>query len=507
MPNQRTMARVAWLLPVALAAVVWFPLTRNYFHFDDFLDLYQLRNDDPAQYFLRMYGGHLLIARHAVTAALDGLFGPDPRPFFAVVLATHLTNTALLYALVLRLTGRWALALVAAAVWGTSPINEGALGWYAVYGQVAATTCILVVLAGLARPRGEQPPGWGAPLGWALLMVLAGTLFGVGIAAALVMPAAAWLLLPPGRLRRRALVALGVAIAVLLATYAALRAMELPLYGEQRIETTMMLAGLTAEFVGAHLQLLGVLLGFGVATLPLGAVVDPNLFPTASHGAAIAVSAALLVAGAWAGPASARRRLLACLLLVLGAYGLIAVARSMLTGWVGLGPLARSPRFHYAAGALLAATLAVAAGACAARWTPPRRARQALFALALAAVAWTSFGVARRINHFDLDRAATNRVLAEIRAAIAKAPPGATVEIPNRDFGAVGVVNVGYRDRFPGTAAVFAIFFPDDVVDGRRVVFTSSDALTLRGRLAGRRSPNLLRELPTPTPADKEPAS
>jgi hypothetical protein len=100
----------------------------------------------------------------------------------------------------------------------------------------------------------------------------------------------------------------------------------------------------------------------------------------------------------------------------------------------------------------------------------------------------------------------TAGVLAEVRAAVAAAPPGATVEIPNREFGAVGVINVGYRDRFPGTAAVFAIFHPDDVVDGRRVVFTSSDPLVLKGRLAGRRSPALLRELPAPAPADKEPA-
>ena len=504
MPDERTAARAAWLLPVALAAAVWFPLTRNYFHFDDFLDLYQLRNDDPAHYFLRMYGGHLLIARHGVTAALDAIFGPDPRPFFALVLVTHLANTALLYALVARLTGRWALAVVAAAVWGTSPINEGALGWYAVYGQVAATTCILAVLVGLAS-GGDDAPRPAAAVAGALLMVLAGMLFGVGIAAALVMPAAAWLLLPPGRPRRRALAALVAAVAVLLATYAVLRSLEVPLYGERRIETTLMLAALTPSWALSHLQLLGVLVGFGVATLPLAAVSDPNQFPTAAHGVALALAGALLLAGAWAGSPAARRRLLACLLLALGVYGLIAVARSMLTDWVGLMPLARSPRFHYAAGALLAAALAVAAGACAARWAPPAL-RHGLFALALAAVAWTAFGVARRINHFDADRAMTAKVLAEVEAAVAAAPPGATVEIPNREFGAVGVINVGYRDRFPGTAAVFAIFHPDDVVDGRRVVFTSTDPLVLKGRLAGRRSPALLRELPAPAPADKDSA-
>ncbi len=370
--------RVAWLLPVALAAVVWFPITRNYFHFDDFLDLYQLRNDEPAQYFLRMYGGHLLIARHAVTAGLDAIFGPNPLPFFAVMLATHLVNTGLLYALVARLTGSWPLAVVAAAVWGTSPVNEGALGWYAVYGQVAATTCILAVLAGLARPAGAEASRWAAPVGWALLMLLAGLLFGVGIAAALVMPGAAWLLMSPGAARRRTVGALTVTAATLLATYVAVRSLELPLYGEQRSEMVMMIGGLAPAYVGAHLQLLGALLGFGAGALPLGPLVDPNRYPSGVHIAALAAVGMLLAAGGWAGSPTTRRRLCACLLLVLGIYGLIAVARSMLIGWVGLWPLARSLRFHYGAGALLVAAVAVAAGACAARWAPPSWMRQAL---------------------------------------------------------------------------------------------------------------------------------
>jgi len=37
------------------------------------------------------------------------------------------------------------------------------------------------------------------------------------------------------------------------------------------------------------------------------------------------------------------------------------------------------------------------------------------------------------------------------------------------------------------------------------VVFTSSDPLVLRGALAGRRSPTLLRELPAPPPAGMDP--
>jgi len=265
----------------------------------------------------------------------------------------------------------------------------------------------------------------------------------------------------------------------------------------------MMIGGLTPAYLGAHLQLLTVLLGFGAGALPLAAWVDPNSYPTAAHFVAAGVVAALLLAGAWAGPASARRRLAACVLVLLGIYGLIAVARSMLVGWVGLWPLGRSLRFHYAAGAMLVAAGAVATGMCLARWQPPARIRQVLFAVTLAGVTWMAFGLARPLNHFDGDRAETTRVLTEIRNAVAAAPPGATVEIPNRQFGAVGFLNVGYRDRFPGTAGVLAIFYRDDVVDGRRVVFTSDDALVLKGRRAGRRSPTLLRELPAPPAADK----
>ena len=78
--------------------------------------------------------------------------------------------------------------------------------------------------------------------------------------------------------------------------------------------------------------------------------------------------------------------------------------------------------------------------------------------------------------------------------------------IPNKPFGSVGMFNFGYRDRFPGSAAIFAIFYPDNVVDGRLVVFTSTDPLTLSGA-RGRRSATLLSrppDLPDPGAAARE---
>lgn len=497
MPDKRTAARIAWMAPVVLTGVVWLPIIRSYFHADDFLNLYELRNEDAVRYLLHMYGGHLLIARNEITAALDAVFGPDPRPFQILMLITHLINTGLLYALVLALSGSWRLAVVAAAVWGTAPANEGALGWYSVYGQVAATTCILGVVVDMARVREGAPPGWVAPTRWAALMLLAGMLFGVGIAAALAMPAVAWLMLPPGAIRRRAVVAVAVAAVALLAIYAAVRALELPLYGDQRIEITYMLTGLRAADAFRHLRMLGGLLGFGFAALPLGPLFDPKRFPTSMHMAVIAAVALLLVCGAAANTRPQRRRLLACVLLVVATYGLIAIARSMFVDSLGLTALTSSPRFHYAAGAFLSAALALAVYALAVRWRLPPRAAHAAFAVAALTIGWMALGAERpRLDHFDGDRRETERVLREISAAVAAAPPGATVEIPNQQFGSVGYINVGDRERFPGTAAVFVIFYPENVVAGRRIVFTTNDPLVLEGARKGRRSAALLRELP-----------
>ena len=104
--------------------------------------------------------------------------------------------------------------------------------------------------------------------------------------------------------------------------------------------------------------------------------------------AAVAGAALLLVGGLAIGSPAVRRRLIACLALVAAIYGLIAIARSLFAGSVGLVTLASTLRFHYAAGALLAAAIAVALGAVAARWPAAARAGRPAFAAAALVVIW-----------------------------------------------------------------------------------------------------------------------
>src|SRR5207237_9264428 len=108
-------------------------------------------------------------------------FGTDVVWWFAVVLVTHLLNVTLLYAALHRLTGSWRLASFGAALWGTAPMQEGALGWYAVYGHVLAGTCVLLVLVRLAaRWRDERPLPGSEVAGWCVALVVASASFRVG---------------------------------------------------------------------------------------------------------------------------------------------------------------------------------------------------------------------------------------------------------------------------------------------------------------------------------------
>src|SRR5439155_1620082 len=67
--------------------------------------------------------------------------------------------------------------------------SEGALGWYAVYGHVLATTLALAAVWHVARRPAEASPfGWRAATLWWLLLLASSASFGVGIGMALVFP-------------------------------------------------------------------------------------------------------------------------------------------------------------------------------------------------------------------------------------------------------------------------------------------------------------------------------
>src|SRR5262249_22209216 len=232
---RRVRSTPATLLVAAGAAIVSMAVYRGvlgaYFWNDDFSWLYVLHDRSLAEFLFTPMGGHSLVARNAVLALTDALAGFDPRPYFAVMLLTHGLNVGLLAALILRQTGRPSLAAIGAAAWGTCPSASGTLGWYSVYGQVAATTCILLLLLRLTVPSDDEAPlsrhdsaMISAYLGLSILLL------GTAVAVALALPLATALLFPGslGRGRRRRVIA---ASAAMLGLYLLLQTLGSLAYG------------------------------------------------------------------------------------------------------------------------------------------------------------------------------------------------------------------------------------------------------------------------------------
>jgi hypothetical protein len=110
----------------------------------------------------------------------------------------------------------------------------------------------------------------------------------------------------------------------------------------------------------------------------------------------------------------------------------------------------------------------------------------------LAAGAWIA--TPAWIDHHDASREETKEVLAAIRERALSAKEGGEVRIPNQRFQDVGPLVP--KTLFPGWAAVFTIFFPENALDGKRVYFVEGNLEVIEAAKRGKRVSKLL--LPAP---------
>src|SRR5262245_45710702 len=92
------------LLPLALAAWVYFPITRVYFFADDFVHLASIASDSVASFLLHPFGGHNYLARNVVFLASYHLVGLRADLFYWSVLISLLVTVTLLMAVLRALT-------------------------------------------------------------------------------------------------------------------------------------------------------------------------------------------------------------------------------------------------------------------------------------------------------------------------------------------------------------------------------------------------------------------
>jgi hypothetical protein len=484
--------RLLAAVPVVAAVAAYHGILGNYFRGDDFRHLWEIADWGFAPFVLRPHGGHLLLVPNLLFFAQHRLFGLDPRPYFALVLVTHVVNAALLHRLLRAVGTRPTVALLGATLWAVLPVHGGPLGWYSVYGQVLSTMALLWVLGDLCRAAaGALVPGHARAAGWALALLAGATCFGTGVAVALVAPLVAFLLLPPSPGRRRAvgwLAALGVATPVL---YGACVALYGRLVGGS--------AGLVPLPANGARALPGILrAAIALPAHGVACTVLPSVCDGVDRWSACTALAALVGIGVVAtcatSPARERRRLVAWLLLAGAIYGIIALARAPVA-WLfreTVPQLAATDRYHYTGTAIVVLVV------CAVVDRLWRAVSRPAWLVPAVLTGWATVAAvlvvrAPDIDHHALERTQTARALARFDALIDAAPPGADVYIPNRDFPPAGWSARGRR-TFPGWAGLFVIAEPDDVVRGRRVYFRDPDpaVVALFRAWPGRRTARLL---------------
>ena len=182
-------------LAIALSLLVYAPILKNYFWLDDFLILEMLANLPLGKFLTVLWAGHLVLVRNAFYAGMFAVVGANPMPFYLVLLALHGLNVGLVFAIVSIVTRSAPLACLAAAAWGTCPLNEGALGWIAASGNVMVATSTLVVLYDAVRAVWRQARvGLARAALWAALLLAGAQSFGTGLGVALAAPLMlAWL--------------------------------------------------------------------------------------------------------------------------------------------------------------------------------------------------------------------------------------------------------------------------------------------------------------------------
>jgi hypothetical protein len=462
--------RLAPLLPVGCALLAWAPLLDNYFNGDDFVHLYDIATKPFVRLLILPWAGHLYTVRNTVFDLMFRLFGAEPRPYFWSVLLTHALNAALLYRVIRRFTASIALATFGATLWATAPVLEGALGWYAVYGQVLLTAIVLGVLSSLGqRIATGTPVSAGTAACWAGLLLAGSTCFGIGLGIAMAFPLVAALALPRRQLPLRSLLVLIAGAGASFALYRIVITYSPEVVGPEAelFSVTAVVGSLATVLVFvAHL------FGFGAAALGFDFVGAHVRFPPSMQVVGGATLAILMVAGWACGSSRARRCLLALAVLAVAAYGTISAGRAILfeAAHTPLSIAAMGARYQYLALAIVAVLVCTALAQVAARG--PTASAVVLGSTGVWMVARIAALVLRPfpIDHWDAQRAETTAMLDGIRKHIASTPPGEVATIENQPFG----LSRGFPAMFPGWAGMFVVFFPDDTVDGRPVRFVVS---------------------------------
>lgn len=487
-PSLVRFARLAEVFaPMLLTAVAYHGIIWVAFHLDDHAHLYDIVNLGPKSILIN-FGGHLYLTRNAVLLLLHAVFGVNTPATMTVILLNHLLAVALMVIVIRTLTGNGAVASVIAAWWGASAINMDTLGWYSAYGQVLAMTAMLYVLLLAARVLRGDPLGLPAAGTAAVALIAAASSYGAGLAMSLATPVAFFTMLPASSNRTRLVRAATVAAVVSVVLYVVTDRLNRELFGGSSVAMPVA----TRQWFNSIMGLGWFLFG-GVAVVAAG----PWYLPLHALGA-WAQALVFAAAGALLLTARSRGRAIAgCLLLSVAAYWLIAIARYGLVDISAEATL--SGRYHYLAPLGLLLAMAIGIAAMLGRSRAPQRA-SVVFGVAGYAAAIAGYVCCfPPVPTYEAVQRQVDTILKQTIATIRAHPPG-DVYIRQRPFFTSDLTSLRIGDtviniplgRFPGSPGLYALYYDEDVFEGRRVYFVVDNPAKLDAWQRGQRGSHLI---------------
>lgn len=466
----------------------------TFFFSDDFLHFYQISNWHPLEFIFSSIGGHLYIFRNLVFYCMFKLFGLNSVAYFSIVLLTHLGCAFILYKIIHLLTGKATLAAAGMMIWGITPANYSALSWYSAYGHLLVGFFFLLFLYDLLRiEKGTILFSRHIAIRWSIYLLLMATSYGIGLTIACLSPVAIVIILWRHDEKWKIAASTFPAITIILLLFIFKDAIYYYFSGiisnsSAALLKVPLLVALSNYKIILELFITQCTLNIYFLTpfpffLVLVTMLCPkclNLFFTTIP-VVIAIPAVILFVVLFSRSHRYRRHYAGLSIFFLGLMGLLAYihgADYKINNLVGI-LLVFDTRFYYVTLMIAVIILTLMADELLDVFSKYLNKIVPCLFIILAISIYPSLNLAKEMDFgngsgSEYDRKIYHDTIADIEKTIRSRPEGSSVVIDNTMNEKISLYPT-LQSGFPGKAAIFAITYPHNTFEGRRVYFVERD--------------------------------
>ncbi|PKN89106.1 MAG: hypothetical protein CVU51_01860 [Deltaproteobacteria bacterium HGW-Deltaproteobacteria-1] len=484
------------ILIVALAVVltVNYQLLFTFFWRDDFLHFYQIANWNPLEFIFLPYGNQFFPFRQLIYYCLFKLFGVNSVVYFSIVLLTHVGSTYILYKIIHLLTGKPLLAAAGTMIWAIHPGNYASLAYFPAYGQNLTGFLFLLFLYDLIRIEKDKISlSTITTIRWSIYIIIMATSYGTGLAIACLSPIIIIMILWENGKKWKTAASMLPIIVVILLLFFFKDSIYYYFSGEVYNSTPVALSValnnykiILEMFIRMCAYGIYCMVAFPILVLTYNPSGTPQ-YPLIAF--FISIPVVILFIVMFSRSKEYKRHYAVLSILFLGLIGLHAYGRATLYQSFGFPINVASMTFRYYYFIFLLVTLILSLMADELDDIYPKIAKVTVpFVFIIIAISiYPSINLAKIIDVMAAasvnERKLYYETIADIEKTLRAYPTGSSVFIDNTMKNHFSIFLPSSTD-FPGKAAVFAIGYPNNTTEGRRVYFIEKDCRVAQDNLA-----------------------